>query len=540
MKFNDLGIGKRLLAGFGLLTLALLVLGVLAVSSMRDMHSVSAEIERNSIPSIQGIARLDHYFLRLRIYTLRLTSTVQPAAQQAVVAELDNIKRSLAAAEAQFEQLLRSDLERRTFQDYLKSSTRYLQLQHEFVRLTFAGDKSGAEILIDDLVALSNTINQHLEQLMALNTDYANELVEKSEITYQRDMKVTLLAMLLAVMLALVIAVVITKSITRPLRRAVSLASAVSEGDLTRKIEINSQDETGQLLQALNTMQQKLKDAIQGIADSAMQLASASEQLNAVTADGSQALQQQNDEIQQAAAAVTEMSSAVDEVAHTATQLSADSAATVQISDAGQQQVQDTLSALNKMNEELKASSAVVSGLAVQAKDIGQMLDVIRHIAEQTNLLALNAAIEAARAGDAGRGFAVVADEVRALAQRTQQSTKEIEQIVMSIQGGTGDAVQSIQHSATTAAQALLIAKSAGEALKQITLQIYKINDGNTIIASAAEEQAKVAREIDRNIINVSDLSQQTAAGASQASAAAHDLSRLATGLNGLVMQFKL
>ncbi len=185
-------------------------------------------------------------------------------------------------------------------------------------------------------------------------------------------------------------------------------------------------------------------------------------------------------------------------------------------------------------------TSGLIGGLAQQAQEIGKVLDVIRAIADQTNLLALNAAIEAARAGDAGRGFAVVADEVRALAHRTQLSTREIEGMIAKVQGGTKEAVDAMQHSSATADEALTVARGAGQALAEITSQINKISDSNLVVASAAEEQAKVAREIDRNIVNISDLAMQTAAGANQTSSSAQQLSLLAVELNALVTRFKV
>jgi methyl-accepting chemotaxis protein len=168
------------------------------------------------------------------------------------------------------------------------------------------------------------------------------------------------------------------------------------------------------------------------------------------------------------------------------------------------------------------------------------VLDVIRAIAEQTNLLALNAAIEAARAGESGRGFAVVADEVRALAYRTQQSTQEIEQMVQGMRNGSSLALDSMQASAARATTTLTLAERAGEALQTITSSVHEIHERNLVIASAAEEQAQVAREVDRNLVNIRDLSVRSAAGADQTSAASHELSQLANALQGMVRRFQL
>jgi len=181
-----------------------------------------------------------------------------------------------------------------------------------------------------------------------------------------------------------------------------------------------------------------------------------------------------------------------------------------------------------------------VSELADKVKSITKVLEVISGIAEQTNLLALNAAIEAARAGESGRGFAVVADEVRSLAHKTQQSTVEIEDMVKAINESSDRSVATMDKSLERATKTLDVAREAGEALQLIATAVSEINNHNTSIASAAEEQANVSRDVDKNLVSIRDLSNSTASGAEQTNASSQELSRLAVSLNELVERFKI
>ncbi|WP_420825135.1 methyl-accepting chemotaxis protein [Pseudomonas laurylsulfativorans] len=287
-------------------------------------------------------------------------------------------------------------------------------------------------------------------------------------------------------------------------------------------------------------MQQNLRETIRRISDSSSQLASASEELGCVTEDATRGLHQQSLEIEQAATAVNQMTAAVEEVASNAAATSQASRESDRIARHGREQVHQTVLSIESLAADVTTNVTQVEDLAQKVYGITTVLDVIRAIAEQTNLLALNAAIEAARAGEAGRGFAVVADEVRALAHRTQQSTREIEQMITGIQQGTDLAVSSMQQSNTRARSTLEAAKAAGAALEDIASAFTVINERNIVIASASEEQAAVAREVDRNLMNIRDLAQQSSAGANQTSAASQELSRLAVDLNTLVARFSV
>ncbi len=326
----------------------------------------------------------------------------------------------------------------------------------------------------------------------------------------------------------------------QPLAEAVGVAEVIAGGDLTRSIKVVGNDEPARLLIALQAMQRSLRDTIQGISHSSNQLASAAEELNVVTEDSTRGLHQQNHEIEQAATAVNEMTTAVDEVARNAVATSEASRESDETAQHGRQQVIRTVESISLLANDVTQTATEVERLAGQVRDISKVLDVIRSIAEQTNLLALNAAIEAARAGDAGRGFAVVADEVRALAHRTQQSTQEIEQMIGDVHQGTDKAVHAMQLSNERARTTLDLARAAGEALDGIASAISQISERNLVIASASEEQAQVAREVDRNLVNIRDLSLQSSAGANQTSAASQELARLAIDLNNLVARFQV
>ncbi|WP_412459285.1 MULTISPECIES: methyl-accepting chemotaxis protein [Pseudomonas syringae group] len=372
------------------------------------------------------------------------------------------------------------------------------------------------------------------------NTAQLNKVKTDATSEYDSALQLVIGLLIAATLLTIVFAWMLIKSITTPIATALQAAETIAKGNLTQPIAIDGTDEAGRLLLAMKTMQDKLRDTLQGISGSATQLASAAEELNAVTDESARGLVQQNNEIEQAATAVNEMTSAVEEVARNAVSTSQASRNAATSAGDGRDLVQETVSAIERMSGDVKGTAELIINLANESRDIGKVLDVIRSLADQTNLLALNAAIEAARAGEAGRGFAVVADEVRALAHRTQQSTSEIERMIGSIQSGTEQAVSSMRNSTERAESTLSIAKGAGLALNTINVAVEEINERNMVIASAAEEQAQVAREVDRNLVNIRDLSAQSTTGANQTSAASTELSRLAVDLNSMVSRFAL
>ena len=539
MSLRNINIGLRLGIAFGLLALVVVLLGGSSLHNISRMHTETHAITEHWMPSLGAIADVNLALMRFRIFTLRATLDDAPDKLAQTRARLDSIKQDLDKAGKDYESLVSSPAERQLYTQLLDAKKAYIAGSAEVVSAMQNGEVDAAKAIIETrLNAIADQMTQILLKLNQVNSEGASKAASLSDAAHQRSRTAVVTSIGIALLLTLVLAVVITRSITRPIAIAVAVTEQVAAGDLTQRIESEGADEPAQLLAALAQMQASLRSTISHIADSATQLAEATEELHTVAEDSSRNLQNQNGEIQQAASAVTEMSAAVDEVARNASGTAEESEQSARLANEGRNKVQQTITSIENMTGEFTKTSQQIEGLAEESKDIGKVLDVIRGIAEQTNLLALNAAIEAARAGEAGRGFAVVADEVRALAHRTQVSTREIEQMVSKVQSGTQASVDSMRGSVDFARQSLGMAEQAGAALDEIYRQAGKISERNLLIASASEEQAAVAREVDRNIVNISDFSTQSAAGANQTSASAQELARLAAGLNGLVAKF--
>ena len=541
MSLRNIKIATRAGMGFAILALLVAMVGVFSLQQMKRMNDAASDVKDNWLPSVLALNELSQDILRIRAGTLRLIVIRDAAAVQQNVTLLNQLKTDLKQAQARYEDLISLDEERVLYERYDSAQAAYLVEQDKVMQFSAQDDVDAA------IAVASGELNQHaaelakiLVDLTHLNEKGASDAVELSSSVYDDALGMVITLIVVALVATIFLALMLTRSIVRPLTEAVEVARVVASGDLTQRFEIIGEDEPAQLLTALRTMQQSLRTTIQSIADSSNQLASASEELHAVTEDSTRGLHQQNNEIEQAATAVNEMTAAVEEVARNAVSTSEASKETDQTAQHGREQVRQTVDSISHLASDVTATAGEVELLAGKVRDISQVLDVIRSIAEQTNLLALNAAIEAARAGDAGRGFAVVADEVRALAHRTQQSTQEIEQMISGIQQGTEKSVSSMQNSNQRARSTLEVARAAGEALDNITQAIASINERNLVIASASEEQAQVAREVDRNLVNIRDLSLQTSAGANQTSAASQELSRLAVDLNSLVARFKI
>ncbi|MCS3470912.1 methyl-accepting chemotaxis protein [Pseudomonas sp. JUb42] len=541
MSVRNISIAPRAFLGFSFIAILVIILSVFAIDRMKTIRSATVALETNMLPSIGFLADVNEDIMRLRNSMFRMILNRDLATLQQSEATTTELIKKLSRDKESYAALPAESDEKALYAALNKNLINFLSIQNQVFELSKKDDTESMRNIIN--TTLRTTGDQVIEQvagIIRLNKDNAAIASQLSGKQYDSATHAVVIVSISAVLLTILLAWILTGSIVKPLAAAVLAADQIAEGDLTKQIIISGKDEPARLLGALVTMQTNLRGTIQKISGSATQLASAAEQLTAVTDESSRGLQRQNDEIQQAATAVNEMTAAVEEVARNAVSTSESSQNSAHTSLRGRSKVAETVAAIQAMTNDVQTTTILIEGLAEQGREIGTVLDVIRSIAEQTNLLALNAAIEAARAGEAGRGFAVVADEVRALAHRTAQSTQEIEQMVVGIQGGTGQAVQSMTASTSRTRSTLELAQAAGAALEEITESISHINERNLVIASASEEQAQVSREVDRNLVNIRDLAAQSAAGASQTNAASQELSRLAVELNSMVAKFSI
>ncbi|HHQ4693896.1 TPA: methyl-accepting chemotaxis protein [Aeromonas veronii] len=374
--------------------------------------------------------------------------------------------------------------------------------------------------------------------------DIDNELAAlraERESNMHASLQSSVLVILLILGITLAATAIVGNRVTKPLADAVLALNDIAngDGDLTQRLKVQSQDEIGQLASAFNRFVERIQSVVSQVGETSNHLFSAVDKLHHLSEHYDHQMQGHSRETDQVVTAVTEMSSTAQEVAASASNAATATSDAARESDAARGVVSGAINSINRLVGEVHTASGVIEQLAQETAKIGSVVEVIRGIAEQTNLLALNAAIEAARAGEQGRGFAVVADEVRSLAGRTQQSTKEINEMLQRLQGGVKQAVEVMQASEDRSQETVQEASHIASSLDSMVMAVSTINDMNIQIATAAEEQHAVSEEINKNLVAIQQIVSELTSAAVESNSTTRDLASTGDKLRKLVSQFR-
>ncbi len=385
-------------------------------------------------------------------------------------------------------------------------------------------------------------MREYINQLQDLNTKYAEELKTSSLNTYSSNIKMAVLFIVIGIVVAIFVGFYLKNFVVSPLKKVTEILKDIAqgEGDLTRRLDIQSSDEVGELAQWFDLFVEKIQGLIKQVKVSIEQVGNASEEISSASEQMASGAEEQQSQLSEIATSMEQMSAMILESSKNANETQENANQANKAAEDGTSTVQETIAGIeNVANITLKASEQIAT-LEQRSSEIGKVIQVIDDIADQTNLLALNANIEAARAGEAGRGFAVVADEVRKLAERTVKATAEIGDQIKSIQYAVRESVEAMNKVAERSKDGQKVASKAGEALEKITQLVKNVNQAITQVASAADEQSSGAEEISKNVETVSTVAKEAASSAQELAASSEELNREVKSLGELVGQFKV
>lgn len=393
---------------------------------------------------------------------------------------------------------------------------------------------------IENLAAEIDTAMTLLNGFNKVATENLEQSLAEAEGIYNDGMVKATVIGVIVILLAIGIGYHIAHSVRTPLKHIFEALEALTEGDMTRRIEIKHKNEFGRVSKHINSLADSLHQILVQLNDASVNLTSAASENQSTSNDAQNQLNDQREQTANVATAMTQMEQSVSEVTQSA-QSSLEKVQQVEAaSDTGRQRMNQNITTINHLEGRLNESVQAVSQLRTMSNEIGSILDVIRGIAEQTNLLALNAAIEAARAGEQGRGFAVVADEVRVLAQKTTESTQEIEGMISNLQSSSETAGHAIESCVTDMEQSVAQASNANSSMEEIQALILEISHMSSHISQAAQEQSKTTSEIARSLEGINHIASESHQAMATIAGVSTNMSDLAQQQETLVHKFKL
>lgn len=537
---NNLSIRRQVLLPVLLTTITLLVALWITKNNLQEEQATTASNTDSLIFYKDTLANIDD-----QVYPLRISAVyaIYDASRREVF--LNELRAGMAQIQKDLDMMasrktFRDDVNvvRRTIENYVSFSNRSVELftrrdngavsEQEYNNFIAQYRNAGNE-----MVGAINTLSQKVNE-------FAGKAMEQSTRNNEKVQNTAMYTVLAVLAASLFVAWLLSGMIVTPIQKLQSVMREIAQGNLSARADSEGENEVAQLSKDVNTTAEQLHMTVDELMRISEEVASASTELAAVMTQAEGNAQQELAEIEQVASAVNELASTADNVSDNAQLADSTAREADQLAKSGLQIFQESSEASAQMSHALNNAAQVVLTLKEQSEQISDVIEVIRGVSEQTNLLALNAAIEAARAGESGRGFAVVADEVRMLAARTQESTGEIQAIIEELQKQSGLANDSMQVSLEMLDKNNQLAKQANEALVGITESVVNINDTNTQVATAAEQQSQVTQDINRNVVNMSELVNQNVTGISQSASASSELSQLAEKQKAQLSFFKL
>jgi methyl-accepting chemotaxis protein len=430
--------------------------------------------------------------------------------------------------------------ERKILTEVKKNLASYEKSLRTTVEQASTVDLYAADAALGEAGTLFGSVDGDLRKLLVLENKETESQVKAGNRTFWLTLSISSVALAAALILPFVIGLFMRSLIVAPIKRTVACIEAVAAGDLTKRIDVSSKDEFGELATHFNSFADRLHDAISQVARSSRDVSSAAEILDSAAEQMAAGIEQAATQVDSVATASEEMSKTSSEIAQNCVVAARSSDEAAQSANTGESMTRQTINIMNRISDRVKDSAEVIRSLGTRSDQIGQIVGLINDVADQTNLLALNAAIEAARAGEHGRGFAVVADEVRKLAERTSHATKEISNTIYAMQAETKKAVGSMEEGVEEVSVGTSEAAKSGEALQEILSQINKVTLEINQIAVASEQETATTNEIASSIQQISGVMRDTTLRIQENSNASSQLAGLSKALEAAVGQFRL
>jgi len=544
---NDLPFRIKLLIPIGIIICTLVAVTVAGVTRLAQIKQALDETVDVSLPAVNYLVEADRDLQRV-IVAERSLFFVDPESsdyeefRSAQQRKMTEARERMAKAEA----LAATPELHALFEQYQQRRERWEQTAQHIVELLGAQTRQSItkamQLTVGDGARQFEDMRAVIQELIGATRAQAARARSTAQDAFVSGRNAVFVSCAAGIAIGVLMAIFLPRLIVRPLQEIVCGIRDIAEGegDLSRRVNVAGRDELGQLAQAFNAFVDNLQGLVSEVSAATVRLAAAAEQMSIITDETSCGISQQRSATDQVATAMNQMTATVHEVARNASGAAEAAQRANGQASHGKREVLHTIDVIDALAHEVEQAAEVIHKLESDSDDIGMVLDVITGIAEQTNLLALNAAIEAARAGDQGRGFAVVADEVRTLAARTEQSTQEIRQMIERLQAGAKRAVAVMDEGRSKAQAGVEQAARAGESLESIAQGVAAISDMNAQIASAAEEQTAVAEDVNRNVVDISQIADQSSERGEHAMASSAEVARLAERLRTLTARFKV